>query len=77
MDAMVLPYDMFDDGSIECRNFQVANLNDEDDCYICEWDYIKNNFPAYVDVIRMAVSDLKPYINVKDIDGNEFELSWD
>ena len=77
MDALVLPYSMFDDGSIECRNFQAANIKNEDDCYLCEWEHVKTKFPAYADVIRIAVADHKDYINVKDMDGNEYELSWD
>lgn len=74
MNARVLPYSMFYDGSMECRNFSVA---DDKGYYTCEWDWIKNKFAAYVKEIELAVREYKDYIIVKDTDGNEYELSWD
>ena len=46
MKALLLDNSMFDDGSIECKNFQVV-VDGYEECgglYNCEWDYIKNHF---------------------------------
>ena len=74
MQAQVLDNSMFDDGGIECRNFQVAT---QDDAYTCEYEWIQNNFSRNLVSIQIAVEEHKDYINVMGDDGIVYEVSWD
>lgn len=67
--SILLPNELFDDGSIECKTFCV--VNDEDDTIICEYDYIKKHYAHLLIPINAAIKDGKHYIGfIKDITGH-------
>lgn len=77
-DCVLLDNSMFDDGSIECKNFQVSTL---EDYRLCEWDYIEANFPKSIQSkIVKAINAGKSFIGEQyDLPGLGIvvEISWD
>ena len=65
---------MFDDGSIDCKNFFIAT---HDSSYVCEYDHILKHFSLSLEAIRYAIEESKPYVVVTGDDGIEYEVSWD
>jgi hypothetical protein len=70
---VLLPVEMFDDGSIECKTFCFAT---EDDALVFEWDSIQKRFPEFVNQIREAIAAKKQYIGVQ-YNGQYCEFQWD
>jgi len=71
---MILPNSMFDDDSIECKNFTVS---DNDGYYICEWDWIKKKFNRDTQRAIFQAMHLKQYYIVVYNEGPVVEISWD
>lgn len=66
---------MFDDGSIECKTFCVA---DKDDALVCEYSYIEKHYPEHVDAIKDAIKNGKHYIGIGVAFTSEYkEIQWD
>lgn len=74
---LLLDNSLFDDGSLECKNFTVS---DSEGYYVCEWEWIKNKFAAAIHKrIAEAVVKGEYYIGIEGINKGDryFEISWD
>jgi hypothetical protein len=69
MEAIILPNELFDDGSIECKTFCVCT---SDDSIVCELSYIKLYHFEYMQAIQDAIKDGKYYIVT-----SFGEIQWD
>jgi hypothetical protein len=69
-ECIFLDNSMFDDGSIECKNFIVAN---DEGSYNCEWNWIESTFPNLLDTIKEAIRLGKRYVTTPEGE----EISWD
>lgn len=74
--CLLLDNSMFDDGSVECKNYQVCRI-DNDDAYVCEYDWLVNNFNKNIHLILSAIANDAAYVNVVGDDGIQYEVSWD
>ena len=73
MNAQLLDYSMFDDGSLECKTFCIAT---HDDARIVEYSVIKEAFPENLERIRKAVDQGKHHLGCHNEFGY-FEIQWD
>lgn len=76
--VLLLDNSMFDDGSVECRNFVFCTA---DAAYNAEWDLVQRCIP-YPELILEAIARGKHHVNVKSI-GLQYsgdlvlEIQWD
>ena len=80
MKALMLPNEMFDDGSIQYKNFvHVYDDEDGDECIDgYEHSGLSKVFcPEEIRKITEAVEAGKQYIGLKDMHGCYFEVQWD
>ena len=72
-ECTLLDNSLFDDGTIECKNFQVSSI---DDYYICEWTDIQNTFSGKIQrQIIEAIAQGKQYVAIEH--KMICEISWD
>lgn len=78
---ILLPAHMFDDGSLECKNFCVVTVDKDgyEDALVCEYYYIKKNYPLYISRIEKANTEGKHYIGCgrAAVPSEYFEIQWD
>jgi hypothetical protein len=60
MNCTLLPNELFDDGSIECKTFCIVEPNDE--ALVCEYSYVLKNHADKLALIQAAIKEDKHYI---------------
>lgn len=77
-ECTVLDNSLFDDGSIECKNFQVAT---KDEGYIREWFQLQDIFSGKIQrLILESIGQGKRYVELDNYPtelGLIVEISWD
>lgn len=74
--CILLPNSLFDDDSLECKTWVVA---DSEGSSIVSYEHIKTTFPNLIERINQAIKEGKNYIG----SGNDFtfpgyfEIQWD
>ncbi len=70
----VLDSTMFDDGSMDCRTFGLAN---SETTYYVSWETIKAMFPHLIETIQNRVSQDQYHLVLSKEDHDEYlEIQW-
>lgn len=74
MKAQILDGSMFDDGSLDCKTFGLAN---SETTYYVSWETIKDMFPHLVEVIQLRVKQDQYHLSLTKDDHDEYlEIQW-
>lgn len=73
--AYVIPYELFDDGTADCKNFWLA---DDEDLVMISFASIRNRFPMLVVPVLNAIEDGKMFLDIQQLTNGLYrEIQWD